>query len=193
MKKKFGWKKVLAWGTNILLVSFFLMLIVPNWRVGFLGWYQSWFLPDAVFSENIHQDIRNETEKWALFDPNDELLAFSELYGKPVVISFWATWCPPCRAELPELADLKEKFGKEISVIAVTEETGETIQKSGLNDDYDFLYFTEAIPSVFNVQSYPRLVIINSKVELIYCQNGAASLDTPENEKFIHKLISDKK
>ena len=40
--------------------------------------------------------------------------------GKVVLINFWATWCPPCRAEIPDLVKLQRKYRKSLQVIGVT-------------------------------------------------------------------------
>jgi thiol-disulfide isomerase/thioredoxin len=186
---KKNWRKYLAWSTNVFLAVIVLILLVPSWRIGFQGWYQSWFMDEAVFSDDLRVDIAEATARWALFDTNNQLHPFTEFSGKPIVLSFWATWCPPCRAELPELQKLSEKFGNEVAVIAVTQETIDVINDSGLPDSYDFLYFSQEFPAVFEVTSFPTLVIINASSELVYRQSGAGILDTPENEKFIRSLI----
>lgn len=50
-----------------------------------------------------------------------ETFTLSELRGKPVVLNFWATWCPPCRAELPELQAAAERYEGEIIIAGVNQ------------------------------------------------------------------------
>jgi peroxiredoxin len=50
-----------------------------------------------------------------------ETFTLSELRGKPVVLNFWATWCPPCRAELPELEAAAERHDGEIVIAGVNQ------------------------------------------------------------------------
>lgn len=50
-----------------------------------------------------------------------ETVTLSELRGKPVVLNFWATWCPPCRAELPHFQAAHEAHGDEVAILAVDE------------------------------------------------------------------------
>lgn len=52
-------------------------------------------------------------------------VSLSELKGKKVFINFWATWCPPCREEMPEMQKFHEKFGDEVEILAVNGTAGE--------------------------------------------------------------------
>jgi peroxiredoxin len=56
-----------------------------------------------------------------------QTFTLSELRGKPVVLNFWATWCPPCRAEMPELQAASERLQGEVAIIGVNQ--GENAQQ----------------------------------------------------------------
>src|SRR5579863_759832 len=42
--------------------------------------------------------------------------------GKVVMVNFWATWCPPCRYEIPELLELKQEYGDKLLIIGISED-----------------------------------------------------------------------
>ena len=46
----------------------------------------------------------------------------SDWAGKVVLVNFWATWCPPCRAEIPELLELKKEFGDRMEIVGISED-----------------------------------------------------------------------
>ncbi|MCG8575914.1 MAG: TlpA family protein disulfide reductase [Flavobacteriales bacterium] len=182
-------KKIWKWINNGLLVAVALVLIVPSWRVSFQGWFAHWFLSDAHFAEsNEIVQIDPEVKNWPLFNMDSQLTVFEEFEGKPVLLSFWATWCGPCRAELRELEQLKESMGSEIYVAAVSTETIEVIQDSGLDNDYDFLYFADGVPSQFDVQAYPTLFLLDSELNIVHKSTGAANLNTEENINFLRNI-----
>jgi len=54
-----------------------------------------------------------------LLDPNEKLVAMSAYQGKPLVLNFWARWCPPCRAEIPELNEFSKHHAGKIAVVGI--------------------------------------------------------------------------
>ncbi|SEB14126.1 Peroxiredoxin [Thalassobacillus cyri] len=55
-----------------------------------------------------------------------ETLRLSDLQGKKVFLNFWATWCPPCKKEMPEMQKFYEEYGDEVEIVAVNATTTET-------------------------------------------------------------------
>ena len=67
--------------------------------------------------------LRQETiaPQLELKDLNGRTVRLSDYKGKVVLINFWATWCPPCRAEMPDLVKLQREHGKEgLQIIGIT-------------------------------------------------------------------------
>jgi thiol-disulfide isomerase/thioredoxin len=55
-----------------------------------------------------------------LQDLDGETVSLSDMRGRPVLLNFWATWCPPCRAEMPYLQQVFEEWqGKELAVLTI--------------------------------------------------------------------------
>jgi cytochrome c biogenesis protein CcmG/thiol:disulfide interchange protein DsbE len=86
----------------------------------------------------------------------------SELRGTPVVLNFWATWCPPCRAELPELQAASQRLAGQVAVVGVNQaetpaEVQSFVEKLGLSftipldqsADVSRLYRVRSLPTTF--------------------------------------------
>lgn len=56
---------------------------------------------------------------FALDDLNGQTVRLSDFRGKPILLNFWATWCPPCRKEMPQLQDFHEQYGDRIILLGI--------------------------------------------------------------------------
>jgi cytochrome c biogenesis protein CcmG, thiol:disulfide interchange protein DsbE len=63
--------------------------------------------------------IGNAAPDFELKTLDGKSIRLSELQGKKVILNFWATWCPPCQAEMPEMQNFYEKYNKDVEVLAV--------------------------------------------------------------------------
>lgn len=58
-----------------------------------------------------------------------EVVTLADLQGQPVFLNFWATWCPPCKDEMPEMEELHQEMGEEIRILAIGADGGESPEK----------------------------------------------------------------
>lgn len=80
-----------------------------------------------------------------------------DLAGKVTIFNFWATWCPPCRAEIPDLVKLQEQYKDHVLIIGVSSDEGPTDAVSRFAADYKMNYpvvmetpeLTAAFPGIF--------------------------------------------
>lgn len=88
--------------------------------------------------------------------------------GKPLVINFWATWCGPCREELPYFNKAKEKYGNRINFVMVSNETIDEIVRFKNQHSDTFLYAqTQIALSLLGITSVPTTYIYDANGKLI--------------------------
>ncbi|MYL32431.1 redoxin domain-containing protein [Pontibacillus yanchengensis] len=84
-------------------------------------------------TNEVGLEVGKKAPDFQLTTLNDKKISLSNLKGEKVMINFWATWCPPCRAEMPDM----EKFyqNEDITILAINL----TSTESGLGDVRDFV------------------------------------------------------
>jgi thiol-disulfide isomerase/thioredoxin len=107
--------------------------------------------------------------------------------GKVTIVNFWATWCPPCRAEIPDLIALQQKYGDQLQVIGISQdETGpevvrQFVKEQGIN--YPIVMSTPEIEAVFTgIYALPTSFIINRDVQVAAKHVGMLNAEVTEGE-----------
>lgn len=118
----------------------------------------------------------------------------SSLQGKVVLVNFWATWCPPCRKEIPSLAKLQEIYrAKGLVVVGVSMDdggrtmVGKFLEKQGVH--YPVILGDSSVAKGFGgVIGVPASFLVNRKGELVRRFDGYASEDELRDE--LEKLLN---
>ena len=102
----------------------------------------------------------------------------ASLKGKVVLINFWATWCPPCRREIPDLIKVREQTGDDVVILGVSVdepdvELGSFMAKMGFN--YPIYRDAGDIASGLNMTSIPRNLVFTPGGKLAYDDSGMLS------------------
>ncbi|MFQ5740689.1 MAG: TlpA disulfide reductase family protein [Acidobacteriota bacterium] len=104
--------------------------------------------------------------------------------GKVLFINFWATWCSPCRAEMPSMADLYLKFQNEgLSMVAITNEDPETVQAYLEERPYPFPILLDPEGTLFRrleVYGLPTTYVLDGQNNVILNQIGGNDWDSPD-------------
>jgi thiol-disulfide isomerase/thioredoxin len=106
----------------------------------------------------------------------------SSFRGQVVMLDFWATWCPPCRASLPETEALSTKYsGKGLVVMAISDETAETVKPFLSTNHYDFPTYLDSdssANSAYKITGIPAVAIIDKQGRLSAFFVGLQQPDT---------------
>lgn len=105
--------------------------------------------------------------EFVLKDLNGKTVKLSDYKGKAVILNFWATWCPPCKTEIPWFEDLAEKYrgqGLEVIGVAMDDSSEEDIAKfaKDMKMNYTVLFGKEEIADSYGgVQGLPTTFYID--------------------------------
>jgi thiol-disulfide isomerase/thioredoxin len=177
------------WISNLLLFALVIIMIVPSWRLAFSSGMQKIFMGSTELKKSTTIPLNFSQEDWILYDSKKNSSTFSDYKGKPIVLNFWATWCPGCRAELPQIKALKDKFKDDVHFISVSNESYEIINASGEYETHsDFIYYSNYFSQQFEFSAYPTTFIIDSDFNIVQKIEGASKLDSDENIEFLKSL-----
>lgn len=106
----------------------------------------------------------------------------SDYRGKRVIVNFWATWCPPCRAEIPDFQKLYEKKDVEILAVNLTETEESTEEVKGFIKEYGMTFPVlmdkrSDVSTTYQVRAYPTSYMIDSNGRIQFVAMGALNND----------------
>lgn len=124
-----------------------------------------------------------------------ELIDLSRQQGKVVFINFWATWCPPCIAEMPSIQKLYSAFKddeKFLFLMVDVDNKPERSLKFMQKGDYDLPVHTpaSAIPPSFLGGAIPTTLVLDKKGEVVFKHEGMGDYSAPEFQSFMKELAA---
>ncbi|MGO3183504.1 MAG: TlpA family protein disulfide reductase [Aequorivita sp.] len=177
--------------SNILFFVFLALLIIPQTRMPIQVFVQRLisFSPSEKKEEN--REIL-EDYNWNLSQLNAEEVNFLESKGEVAVINFWATWCPPCVAEMPSFQKLYEDYGDKVDFYFVTSEKPEKVNKFMDKNSYTLPVFLQSYqaPKALESNALPTTYLISKSGEIVIEETGAADWNSKKMRALLEKLIA---
>jgi len=144
------------------------------------------------FSTIAQEDVRAPV--WQLQNEQGELVRSSDFEGKPLIIHFWATWCPYCKKLQPGLDRLFNEYhkdGLELISISIREDEGakpqSVLDARGLN--LKTVVNGEKVAELFEVAGTPTTIFIDKKGNII-AQTQSSNPDDPRLEQVVKYIVN---
>jgi peroxiredoxin len=132
-------------------------------------------------------DRKREHLDFTLKDLSGKTWTFSELRGKVVLVNFWATWCPPCRKEMPDLETLYERFAsKGLVVLGISDEEAAKVEPFIGERKVSFPVLLDPgrkVNTMFVVEGIPKSFVYDREGKLV-----AQSIDMRTQKQFLEML-----
>jgi thiol-disulfide isomerase/thioredoxin len=144
---------------------------------------------DALANGKVIRFAKNPeiAPAFLLRDINGKIVSTADWKGKVVILNFWATWCPPCREEVPELVQLQNKYKDQLLVIGASEDEDgppkvqQFAQRYGIN--YPVVMATkELIENYGGVPALPTSFVIDPQGHVMTKHTGLYEYDVYERE-----------
>ena len=176
---------------NILFFGFLALLIFPKTRMPIQVFVQRIF----AFSPSEKNEKERETLQdynWNLQKINSEEINFSQSKGKVSIVNFWATWCPPCVAEMPSFQKLYDVYGEKVDFYFVTSEKPEKIISFMAKNGYALPIYLQSYeaPKKLQSQALPTTYVISKTGEIVVDEEGAADWNSKKMHALLEQLLS---
>ena len=141
----------------------------------------------AAMARLEEEDRKREHPEFALKDLSGKTWSFAELRGKVVLVNFWATWCPPCRKEMPDLETLYQRFSsKGLVVLAISDEETAKVEPFIRERKLSFPVLLDPgrkVNEIFVVEGIPKSFVYDREGKLV-----AQSIDMRTQKQFLEML-----
>ncbi len=132
-------------------------------------------------------DRKREHPEFTLIDISGKKWTFSELRGEVVLVNFWATWCPPCRKEMPDLDALYKRFeAKGFVVLGISDEELKKVEPFIDERKVAFPVLLDPgrkVNDLFVVEGIPKSFVYDREGKLV-----AQSIDMRTQKQFLEML-----
>jgi len=193
MKKKTK-KSLIEYG---VIIAIFGGLYFTGLHTEVLGFLQRGILATGIMDPDLDKGSElavNDNFPAADFSMNlinskGENVPMEDIQGKVIFMNVWATWCPPCVAEMPGINQLYQDIDKD-KVAFIMLSVDQDFQKAinfNKRKGYDFeIYKTSGgIPSMYSSQSLPTTYVINSRGELVLTHMGMGDYNTNDFKEYL--------
>jgi len=130
---------------------------------------------------------------WQLTSQDGKPVSLSQYKNKPVILHFWATWCPYCKRLQPKLSELQKKYqasGLELLAVSFNEDEGAKPQDEIYARGYDFITAVkgEAVAALYGVRGTPTTFFIKRSGEVLY-RSSSSDISNPKLEQAVLEIV----
>ncbi|MDO1447480.1 TlpA disulfide reductase family protein [Rhodocytophaga aerolata] len=194
--KKIWKSEITSWAVMLTVI---LTLYLTGLHTEVIGRVQQVFLSTGLLKPSVDhslQELPAQVQQPIYDIPlaklNGEKVNMKDFAGKVVFINLWATWCPPCIAEMPSIHKLYEQIDtSHIQFVMLTlDEDLEKAKKFIDRKGYTFPVYatTQEMPSAFATSSIPTTFVLSPNGKIVLRKEGMAKYNTEEFKNFLTDL-----
>ncbi len=176
--------------SDIILVALVIVMLVPSWRreVGSLMVRLFMSSPDIEVSDK--QALPSTELTLAFASQSGQTYQLANMLDKPVLLTYWATWCHHCVAELPALAKLYEKAGDDIHLVVLVNEDLEKASAYIKQKGYELPLYRQKSRAgeMLHSKKIPASFLIDRQGNLLLKETGATKWGSEEFISFVQGL-----
>lgn len=188
-----------------VIAAIALILYTTGMHAEVIGFAQRGLLATGLMNPNIEKVATEETPKdkvevkdkvkadlsMKFRDPDGNVKTLEDFKGKVIFINMWATWCPPCIAEMPSIDKLHEEMGDEVAFVMLSlDRNFDKAIDFDKRKGYDLPIYTRAaqLPQMYQSAAIPTTYVIDAEGNLALTHKGMADYGDDEFKDFLKSL-----
>lgn len=188
-----------------VIAAIALILYTTGMHAEVIGFAQRGLLATGLMNPNIEKVATEETTKdktgakdkvkadlsMKFRDPDGNVKTLEDFKGKVIFINMWATWCPPCIAEMPSIDKLHEEMGDEVAFVMLSlDRNFDKAIDFDKRKGYDLPIYTRAaqLPQMYQSAAIPTTYVIDAEGNLALTHKGMADYGDDEFKDFLKSL-----
>lgn len=193
-KKKFK-RSLIEWGAIIAVILF---LYLTGLHTQVIGTLQRGILATGLIKPSIPEntsDFEAANMDFYFKDTKGVVRSLGDFEGNVIFLNIWATWCPPCIAEMPSIQSLYSDFKNDENVSFVLVSMDEDFDKaqefmSKRNYDMPIFHYRTKVQGTYESTVIPTTYVISPDSKIVLEKRGFAKYDTEEFKSFLRELAS---
>jgi len=199
-----------SWIQYVIFTIIAVTLYVTGLHTEVIGFAQRGLLATGLMNPDVKEiaQVRNNNTKnknetintadptkadfnLKLIDSQGNTKSLADFKGKVIFMNFWATWCPPCIAEMPSIDKLQKKMGDEVAFVMVSlDQNFDTAKAYKKRKGYDLPIYAPGskLPSMYRSSAIPTTFVIDADGNLAMTHKGMADYSDPEFKEFLNSL-----
>jgi thiol-disulfide isomerase/thioredoxin len=184
-------KELIQWGVLFFIAA---GLYGTGYHTEVIGKLQSVVLFTGIFQPDVEESIQHGNQAdfdMPLLTMNGERTSLSEFEGKTIFLNFWATWCPPCIAEMPNIQALYNELDDEniVFVMASLDRDPQKAWDFTERKEFTFpVYSVLSKPRVYDTSMVPTTYVISPDGTIAMKHAGMAKYNTDDFRAFLTNL-----
>lgn len=180
---------------DIVTLLLIILILIPSTRMYLKTQFTRLTMrPPSV---KLHSDnnvmLQPADYRLSLIDDNGKRISLENFKGQVIFLNFWATWCPPCVAEMPDLQGLYDKYKDKVAFFFISNETSDVTKQFMLKHNLKLPVYrmtAKAVPEAFYSNAIPATFVISQDGQIIISRKGAAKWNSESVNNMLNALLT---
>lgn len=183
-------KEIIKW---IVTIGVILILWITGWYRPVISKIQQGILLTGIIQPDIKKAHSENVIEADFVDENNNPVSLSDLRGQVVFLNIWATWCPPCRAEMPGIQSLYQEVDNQDVAFVMLSTDRDFAKAVQFKKDNGFTFpifrLGQNLPAELHTSSIPATFVFDKEGVIRMTHEGMAKYNTTKFKEFLNALI----